>query len=64
MNIQQNSKSFLGMSNETRRMCLMEENRNRISLDTVPLIGTYDLQGGPILRGVVIKYAKVEPMVV
>jgi hypothetical protein len=42
----------------------MNENRNRISRDTVPLIGTYDLHVGPIVRGVVIKHAKVEPMVV
>jgi hypothetical protein len=36
-NIQKNSKSFLGMSNGTRRRCLMKKTRIKKSRDTVPL---------------------------
>ncbi len=34
---QKNSKSFLGMSNGTRRSCLMKKTRVKKSRDTVPL---------------------------
>jgi hypothetical protein len=34
---QKNLKSFLGMSNGTRRSCLMKKNRVKKSRDTVPL---------------------------
>jgi hypothetical protein len=34
---QKNSKSFLGMSNGTRRSCLLKKTRVKKSRDTVPL---------------------------
>jgi hypothetical protein len=42
-NIRKNSKSFLGMSNGTRRRCLMKKTRAKKSRDTVPL-NTYTVQ--------------------
>jgi hypothetical protein len=36
-NIRTNSKSFLGVSNGTKRRCLMKKNRVKKSRDTVPL---------------------------
>ncbi len=36
-NIRKNSKSFLGVSKETRRRCFMKKNRVKKSRDTVPL---------------------------
>ncbi len=36
-NIRKNSKSFLGVSNGTRRRCLMKKTRVKKSRDTIPL---------------------------
>ncbi len=36
-NIRKNSKSFLGVSNGTRRRCLMKKTRGKKSRDTIPL---------------------------
>ena len=44
-NIRKNSKSFLGVSNGTRRRCLMKKTGVKKSRDTVPLI-----MGRPIFR--------------
>jgi hypothetical protein len=50
-NIRKNSKSFLGVSNWTRRRCLMNKTRVKKSRDTVPLISHCRGGGGPFHCG-------------